>query len=156
VYNVTISNTVTVNTMPNSALLNPDVSNPDVSNPDVSNPDVSNPDVSNFTLFNPDVSNPDVSNVNVYNPDVSNPDVSNSAVLDNVQVNDIIWTVKNKGNTTSTYSFKSLLSNQPNGYKFQLLVHRLSYTPVVQNCQLSLEEHNELISNIQNPDVSNP
>ncbi len=140
----------------NPDVSNPDVSNPDVSNPDVSNPDVSNPDVSNVVVANPDVSNPDVSNADVSNPDVSNPDVSNPDVsnpdVSNGTFKDVTWVVKNKGNTYSSYTIKTLLaSNFPSTFKKQLIISRIYTTPVSVGCSLKLQTTTEVLTNIVNP-----
>src|SRR5262249_11316623 len=131
----------------NPAILNPDVSNPDVSNALILNPDVSNPDVSN-----PDVSNPDVSNPDVSNPDVSNPDVSNASLTD------VSWTITNNGNTTTAFSIKLVLNQNPvpAGIITQLLLYRQYMTPVADGCTLKFSTQNVLVTNIPNPVFTSP
>ncbi len=153
VYNPDISNTVQIVSISNPDVLNPDVLNPDVLNPDVLNPDVLNPDVLNPDVLNPDVLNPDVLNPNIFNPDVLNPDVLNPSIAD---VKDIIWTVSNKGNTTSSFTFKNFVNRNPAAFAFQLLVYKVYTTPASDNCIVKPSMHQELVVNILNPDVLNP
>src|SRR5206468_215462 len=104
-----------------SVVLNPDILNPDILNPDILNPDILNPDILNT------------------DPDVLHADKSK------LQINDIFWTIKNNGNTTSAYSFNLKFRSRPKGFKFQLLIYRVSSTPAVKGCAPVNQQHEQLV-----------
>src|SRR5207249_2030875 len=82
----------------------------------------------NPDLLNPDLLNPDLLNPDLLNPDLLNPDLLNPALA---EVKDIIWTIVNKGNTTSAFTFKNFLSRNPGKFAFQLLVYKIHTTPAI-------------------------
>jgi len=143
-------------------ILNPDILNPDILNPDILNPDILNPDILNPDILNPDILNPDILNPDILNPDILNPDILNTdpdvlnADKSKLQINDIFWTIKNNGNTTSAYSFNLKFRSRPKGFKFQLLIYRVSSTPAVKGCAPVNQQHEQLVANIVNPDILNP
>ncbi len=143
-------------------IINPDILNPDILNPDILNPDILNPDILNPDILNPDILNPDILNPDILNPDILNPDILNTDpdVLATdpakLQINDIFWNIKNKGNTTAAYTFKLMFPKRPKGFKFQLLIYRVSSTPTVKGCAPADQTHEQLVANIINPDILNP
>jgi len=146
----------------NPDILNPDILNPDILNPDILNPDILNPDILNPDILNPDILNPDILNPDILNPDILNPDILNTdpdvqnADRSRLQVNDLSWTTKNNGNTTSAFSFKTSFPAPPPGFKFQLMVYRVSSTPATSHCALVNQPHEQLVVNVLNPDILNP
>ncbi len=142
--------------------INPDILNPDILNPDILNPDILNPDILNPDILNPDILNPDILNPDILNPDILNPDILNSdpevlnADRSRLQINDLFWKIKNNGNTTSVFTFKLKFPARPKGFKFQLLIYRVSSTPAVKGCTPVDQEHEQLVANIINPDILNP
>ncbi len=140
-----------------------------VSNPNIPDEQVYSDEYMN-SLINPDIVNPnspDISENEAANPNIRNPNIRNSSLEG---LTDIEWTVKNKGNTTSSYTF-NLVSTAVAGeepqplpdpqeedqpFYAQLLVYRVYETPVDNNCNLETEEHHELILNIVNPNFVNP
>ena len=153
VYNPDISNP----DISNPDISNPDISNPDISNPDISNPDISNPDISNAVLMNPDISNPDISNPDISNPDISNPDISNPDIsnpdISNTSIQDVVWTISNNGNTTASYSVKTLTTGPgiPQGVTQQLVIYKVYGTPEVDGCALKYLPQTQLLLNVINP-----
>lgn len=147
----------------NPDISNPDISNPDISNPDISNPDISNPDISNIVIANPDISNPDISNPDISNPDISNPDISNpdisNAVLRDGSLTDVTWTLKNEGNTTTSFNVNLFLRQATDdaakaaGIKTQLVVHKTYKTPAADGCGvLKTQTQMVLVANVLNPE----
>jgi hypothetical protein len=158
VYNPDIVNTVEITSVQdpnilNPNILNPDILNPDILNPDILNPDILNPNILNPNILNPNILNPDILNPNILNPDILNPNILNSSLAD---VKDIIWTVNNRGNTTSAFAFKNFLTRNTTDFAFQLLVYKIYATAAQSNCQSTETAHEELIVNIQNPNILNP
>jgi hypothetical protein len=144
--------------------VNPDIMNPDIQNPDIMNPDIINPDIMNPDIMNPDIMNPDIMNPDIMNPDIMNPTIGDPSAGKFI---DVIWDVRNAGNTSSTYAFKTLSAaadengKLPLGIQAQLLIYRVYTTPAEYDtagnpCNLGKQEHHELILNIINPDIMNP
>jgi hypothetical protein len=130
---------------------NPDIGNPDIGNPDIGNPDIGNPDIGNPDIGNPDIGNPDIGNPDIGNPDIGNPDIGN-AELANGAVTDTTWTADNQGNTTGGFTVKLLKNgNVPAGFRTQLILNKIYSTPVARNCNLGVEHHRQIVTNINNP-----
>jgi hypothetical protein len=70
------------------------------------------------------------------------------------QVTDISWSVENTGTATSAYSF-DLLGETPS-VPYQLLIYRVSSTPMSEGCDLSAEEHHELLLSFEDPSPLSP
>lgn len=143
----------------NPNVTNPNVTNPNVYNPNVTNPNVYNPNVTNPNVYNPDLAVMGVSNPNVYNPNVTNTTVSNPNVTNpnvtNQSLSDATYTVTNNGNTSTSYRVK-LVGNAPAGTALQLIVTRVYQTPVSVNCQLTLQQQDVTLANINNPVFQDP
>ena len=136
----------------NPAVLNPAVFNPAVFNPAVFNPAVLNPAVLNPAVFNPAVFNPAVLNPAVFNPAVLNPAVFNTTFADE-SATDFNLVAENRGNTTSSYTVNLALNSDPPGFKYQLLIYRLYFTPVVDQCTVTEAAQQELLVNDLDPDM---
>ena len=141
----------------NPAVFNPAVFNPAVFNPAVFNPAVLNPAVLNPAVFNPAVLNPAVYNPAVFNPAVFNPAVLNPAVFNTTfadeSATDFNLVAENHGNTTSSYTVNLSLLSDPPGFTYQLMIYRLYFTPVVDECELTEAAHQEILVNDLDPDV---
>ena len=137
----------------NSSLAN--VSNANVSNANVSNANVSNAHVANFDLADANVSNANVSNANVSNANVSNANVSN-ANISNAPVSDATFTVVNDGNTTHSYHVKLVGQAPAPTTALQLIIQKPYATPTGLGCELVVEPHNALVTNIVNPTIGDP
>lgn len=148
----------------NPNMFNPSMFNPNMFNTFIVNPNMFNPNMFNPNMFNPNMFNPNMFNPNMFNPNMFNPNMFNAAVPDDVdltkaKVVDVVWDVKNGGNTTSSYTFKTFAKDAlPEGIFVQLIVYRTSYTPTTNglDCGLKSEPHHELLSNIVNPNMFNP
>ena len=151
----------------NATTRNPDLENPDLENPDLENPDLENTTVANPSILNPDLENPDLENPDLENPDLENPDLENPD-LENGALSDTTWTVTNKGNTASAYTVRLALNRQlPEGFRSQLIAHKVYQTPAALGCSLLKQSQTVLIANIPtarfvtpgelaNPDLENP
>jgi hypothetical protein len=165
--NPNIENWVVSTSLLNPNIANPNIANPDIANPNILNPNIQNPNIANPNIANPNILNPDITNPNILNPNIANPDIANSALgdLSDAQIMYKEWTVENTGNTTSSYTFKTIAPDLPSGIYAQLLVYKISYTPAAQGCSLAGygEPHHELLVNIKdasgnfvNPNIANP
>jgi len=172
-------------------LLNPEIENPEIENPEIENPDilaaeVHNPEIENpeiinwnYNILNPEIINPEIENPEIINPEIINPEIENPEIINPEienpsisdpsagQFTDVIWKLKNLGNTTSSYIFKTLSSaaredgTLPGGIVAQLLIYRVYKTPAEYgssnaSCDLREQQHHELILNIINPEIENP
>ena len=137
----------------NPNILNPNILNPNILNPNILNTDLLNPNILNPNILNPNILNPNILNPNILNPDILNPNILNPAIAD---VKDIIWTIGNKGNTTSAYTFKNFANKDPKNFAFQLLVYKIYPTASQANCQPAPLMNQELIVNILDPNILNP
>jgi hypothetical protein len=140
----------------NPDVLNPDILNLEVSNPDILNPDILNPDILNVQVANPDILNPDILNPDILNPDILNPDILNPDILNpdilNGSITDYSYTVTNNGNTASQYELTLEETDPiPDVVKLQLVVHRTYQTPVVVQCNLELQNQNQVLLNLPRP-----
>ena len=157
----------TIPDLENATTRNPDLENPDLENPDLENPDLENTRVANPSILNPDLENPDLENPDLENPDLENPDLENPD-LENGALSDTTWTVTNKGNTASAYTVRLALNRLlPEGFKSQLIAHKVYQTPAALGCSLLKQSQTVLIANIPtarfvtpgelaNPDLENP
>jgi hypothetical protein len=165
--NPNIENWVVSTSILNPNIANPNIANPDIANPNILNPNIANPNIENPNIANPNILNPNIANPNIDNPNIANPDIANTALgdLSNAQIMYKEWTVTNTGNTTSSYTFKTIAPELPAGIYAQLLVYKVHYTPAAQGCSLAGygEPHHELLVNIKdasgnfvNPNIANP
>jgi len=146
--------------------LNPNIVNPNIVNPNIVNPNIVNPNIVNPNIRNPNIVNPNIRNPNIVNPNIVNPNIRNYTVsdFDGAQVSDVVFEIKNEGNTTSTYTLKTYSKESlPDAVYAQLLVYRVHYTPsgdyysqTDPDCELRVERHHELLLNVTNPNIRNP
>ena len=109
-----------------------------------------------LNFANPDIVTPTLRYPTLRYDTIINPTLRYSTIesIPDGQVTDIRWRVTNEGNTTSAYSFEAIGENP--SVPHQLLVHRVSSTPISEQCQLSEEEHHELLLSIENPTLRYP
>ena len=101
--------------------------------------------------------NPDNNHVitsNIVNPHVGSTDFP-SSIPEYSSMTDVIWTVENRGNTTSTYSLSSfpIYNYDPGKIAVQLIVYKVYTTPTALGCELKEQEHHELILSQTSPHV---
>ena len=140
--------------------------NPEILNPEILNPEILNPEILNPEILNPEILNPEILNPEILNPEILNPEILNPEILNTPRLTDITWTVRNDGNTTSSYTAKPFIAQElpvAANFKFQLLIYRIHATPAVNaiTCELETEplrqrQHHELIVDIRNPEILNP
>ncbi|NPV82539.1 MAG: hypothetical protein HPY46_03005 [Candidatus Aminicenantes bacterium] len=155
----------------NPNIVNPNIRNPNIRNWDEINPNIVNPNIRNLNIVNPNIRNPNIVNPNIRNPNIVNPNIVNPNIrnyteedFDGAQVSDVVFTVKNEGNTSSTYTLKTYSKEAlPDEVYAQLLVYRVHYTPSADYynqtgsaCELKVERHHQLILNVTNPNIRNP
>ena len=140
----------------NADVRNPDIENPDIENPDIENPDIENVTVTNPSILNPDIENPDIENPDIENPDIENPDIENADLV-NGGLSDTTWTVRNNGNTAGAFTINLALNQAlPQGFRSQLIAHKVYKTPTVLGCSLLTQPQTVLLANIPNPQFVAP
>ena len=100
---------------------------------------------------NPDILSPTRRHPTRRHDALINPTFRHSSIgtASEAPVTDVSWSVENKGTATSAYSFE-LLGETPS-VPYQLLIYRVTSTPVSDECILSAEEHHELLLSFENP-----
>jgi len=90
---------------------------------------------------------------NFVNPHVGSNDFDATPV--GTSMTDIIWTVENTGNTTSTFSLSTFpfYDYNPEQIAVQLIVYKVYTTPTALGCELKEQEHHELIVSQTSPHV---
>ncbi|HZJ42354.1 MAG TPA: putative Ig domain-containing protein [Pyrinomonadaceae bacterium] len=143
-----------ITTLP--VVLSQDIANQDIANQDIANQDIANQDIANPDIANQDIANQDIANVDIANQDIANQDIANQDIA-NTSVSDATWTVKNDGNTYTSYSVK-LVQNQeaPAGFKTQLILYKTNTPGVARDCTLGVTRQNLVIANVVNPVYTNP
>jgi len=151
--NETYNPNITNPNITNPNIINPNITNPNITNrsvaaPNIINPNITNPNITNPNITNPNITNPNITNPNITNPNITNPNITNPT-LDGAELKDVTWSVFNEGNTTMSYSLKTLLTGSlPPNFQGQIIVHKVYKTPVNQDCSIVTEEHLRLILNI--------
>jgi hypothetical protein len=109
-----------------------------------------------LNFSNPDIVAPGIRHPGIRHDTIINPGIRHTAIgsIPDGEVTDLNWTVTNDGNTTSAYSFDAI--GETPSVPHQLLIYRVASTPSSQDCQLSEEEHHELLLSIENPGIRHP
>ncbi|MFZ2054567.1 MAG: FG-GAP-like repeat-containing protein [Candidatus Aminicenantales bacterium] len=154
----------------NHNIVNPNIRNPNIRNWDLINSDIVNPNIRNTNYVNPNIRNDNVANPNIRNWNIVNPNIRNvnleeydESEFKGAKISDAVFTIKNEGNTTSTYTLKTYSKESlPEGVYAQLLIYRVHYTPsgdyyeqTENPCELREERHHELLLNVSNPNIRN-
>ena len=151
----------------NPAITNPAITNPAITNPAITNPAITNAAFQNVSVVNPAITNPAITNPAITNASIANPAITNPAITNvnpaNTSVSDTQWTVSNNGNTEGSFAI-NLASSTPSppgppGNVLQLIISKLYQTPAAptgQDCDLKLETHNVVVTNIVNPVLLSP
>jgi Tol biopolymer transport system component len=135
----------------NPQIANPQIANPQIANPQIANPQIANPQIANPQIANPQIANPQIANPQIANPQIANPQIANPQIA-NGSMTDATWTIQNIGNTAAAYYVKLLHTGPvPQGFEFQLVIHRLYQTPQVVGCDLGTFRHTILAANIVDP-----
>jgi hypothetical protein len=75
-------------------------------------------------------------------------------------VRDKTWVLRNRRNTTSSYTLKiirsSLFGQEDPEISYQLLIYRVHTSPVVVDDTLKMKHHDELLACINDPTIFNP
>lgn len=148
----------------NPGITNPTVTNPGITNPGITNPGITNSTFQNETVVNPGITNPGITNPGITNASIANPGITNPGITNvnpaNVSISDTQWTVVNNGNTTGAYTVNLASSSTvPQGNVLQLIISKLYQTPAAptgQSCNLAVETHNVIVTNIVNPVLLSP
>jgi DNA-binding beta-propeller fold protein YncE len=139
-------------------------------NPHVGSEDATSPHVgSNDDFVTPHVGSDDAivegstihvgTNNHIIMSNIVNPHVGSDgfdAIPPNSSMTDIVWTVENRGNTTSTFSlstFPNYGEYDPSKIAVQLIVYKVYTTPTALGCELKEQEHHELIFSQTSPHV---
>jgi hypothetical protein len=90
---------------------------------------------------------------NIVNPHVGSDGFD--SIPENSSMTDIVWTVENLGNTTSTFSLSTFpfYDYNPDQIAVQLIVYKVYTTPTALGCELKEQEHHELILSQTSPHV---
>jgi YVTN family beta-propeller protein len=148
----------------NPAITNPAITNPAITNPAITNPAITNSTFQNVSVVNPAITNPAITNPAITNASIANPAITNPAITNvnpaNTSVSDTQWTATNTGNTEGSFAINLASSSPvPGGNVLQLIISKLYQTPAAptgQDCNLKLETHNVVVTNIVNPVLLNP
>ena len=153
----------------NPGITNPDITNPNITNPGITNPGITNPGITNSTfqnetVVNPSVTNPGITNPGITNASIANPGITNPGITNvnpaNVSISDTQWTIVNNGNTEGAYTLNLASSSPvPPANVLQLIISKLYQTPAAptgQSCNLAVETHNVIVTNIVNPVLLSP
>jgi len=102
-------------------------------------------------------------NLRMFNGNMANPFISKGSFdssIDGAEVVDKFWQVTNTGNTSSSYTLKTIAGDGfPPGYYCQLLVYKVHRYPAInplpnEACTLLYDDSHELLLNIDNPNVT--
>jgi hypothetical protein len=138
-----------ITTLP--VVLSQDIANQDIANQDIANQDIANQDIANPDIADQDIANQDIANVDIANQDIANQDIANQDIA-NTSISDATWTVKNDGNTVTSYSVKLLKNlDVPAGFKTQLILFKTNTPGVARGCSLGEQRQNIVIANVVNP-----
>jgi hypothetical protein len=109
-----------------------------------------------LNFSNPDIVAPGIRHPGIRHDNIINPGIRHTAVgsIPNGEVTDLNWTVKNDGTATSAFSFDAI--GETPSVPHQLLIYRVASTPSSEDCQLTEEEHHELLLTIENPGIRHP
>jgi hypothetical protein len=145
----------------NVNILNPNVVDVNILNTEVMDVNILNPNNTNVNILNANVIDP--FNVNILNVNILNVNILNSAIGEQefdpqtTRVSDLQWTVTNTGNSTSSFTFRTIAGESlPEGIYSQLLVYKIHLTPYAAGCSTQEDERHELLVNIQNVNILNP
>lgn len=143
-----------ITTLP--VVLSQDIANQDIANQDIANQDIANQDIANPDIANQDIANQDIANVDIANQDIANQDIANQDIA-NASISDATWSVKNDGNTVTSYSVKLLQNTAtPAGFKTQLILFKTNTPSVARDCNLGFQRQNIVIANVVNPVFTSP
>lgn len=157
----------------------PNIKGRELHTPNIKGDNIKYPNIKGNSLITPNIKGNDVINSDTASPNIKgnplNPNIKGSDLLTpNIKgdaLSEITWEVTNEGNTTTPYIFdiytdytppNTTDSNAPNyvppdeAIQFQLLIYRVYLTPTAPGCNLTTEEHHELLANIPNPNIKGP
>jgi len=146
-------------------LVNANLVNANLVNENIPNANLVNANLVNFNFTNVNLVNANLVNANLVNPSIYdsvnlvNANLVNSSVSDPDVVTDVQWTVKNDGNTTSSYTFRSVAPESlPEGLYAQLIIYQAHTTPGTDgaNCALKEVPHHAVLVNLVNPHIIDP
>ena len=152
------------------SLLEVNLVNANLVNANLVNQNIPDVNLVNANLVNANLVNVNLVNANLVNANLVNPSIYDSVNLVNVNlvnasvtapdaVTDVQWKVTNNGNTTSSYTFKSVAPESlPEGLYAQLIIYRAHTTPGTdgENCELMEVPHHEVLVNLINTHIIDP
>jgi len=151
-------------TMFNATMFNATMFNATMFNATMFNATMFNATMFNATMFNASIINPTEYNATMFNGNIANPFMSNSTFdssINGAEVVDKFWQVTNTGDTSSSYTLKTIAGDGlPQDYYSQLLVYKVHRAPATGapgtegECTLLFDDSHELLLNIDNPNVT--
>ncbi|UCG70247.1 MAG: pentapeptide repeat-containing protein, partial [Thermoplasmata archaeon] len=146
-------------------LVNANLVNANLVNQNIPQANLVNANLVNFNFLDANLVNANLVNANLVNftvydsANLVNANLVNSSVEAPVAVTDVQWTVTNDGNTTTSYTFRSIAPESlPEGLYAQLIIYQAHTTPGTDgnNCALKEVPHHEILVNLVNPHFIDP
>jgi hypothetical protein len=166
-HNINIEHTSIVN-LTNVNLVNPDINieHVNLTNPSLNHINIEHINIEHINLTNPNLYIPDPA-INIEHVNLTNVNIVHTTIIEEeyppnvlTNISDVRWTVRNDGNTASSYTFRAVAPEElPTGLFAQLLIYRMHYTPKsdytpADGCTLKYEPHHELLVNIVDPVIN--
>ncbi len=149
--------------MPNmymEGIANPNMYMPNMYMEGIANPNMYMPNMYMPNMYMPNMYIPNMYMGGVHNSNLVSFDVANPNMymwpMDEAEIVDKFWRVTNTGNSSSSYTLKTIAGDElPTGFFNQLLVYKVHKAPGSdgETCNLLQVEHHELLLNIVDPDV---
>jgi hypothetical protein len=129
-------------------LVSPDLVSPDLISPDLISPDLISPDLISPDLISPDLISPDLISPDLISPDLISPDLISPDLISASEpaYQDITYTLKNKGNVTTTYSADMSFDTQGYDLTAQLIAWTAHMTGTSRDCAYALVADNQILA----------
>jgi len=146
-------------------LVNANLVNANLVNQQIPDVNLVNANLVNFNPLDVNLVNANLVNASLISPTIYdsvnlvNANLVNASVESPEAVTDVQWEVTNDGNTTSSYTFRSVAPESlPSGLYAQLIIYRVHTTPGTDgaNCELMEVPHHEVLVNLVNPHIIDP
>jgi len=129
-------------------LVSPDLVSPDLISPDLISPDLISPDLISPDLISPDLISPDLISPDLISPDLISPDLISPDLVSGSEpaYQDITYTLRNRGNVTTTYSADMSFDTQGYDLTAQLIVWTAHMTGTSRDCAYALIADNQILA----------
>ena len=129
-------------------LVSPDLVSPDLISPDLISPDLISPDLISPDLISPDLISPDLISPDLISPDLISPDLISPDLISASEpaYQDITYTLKNKGNVTTTYSADMSFDTQGFDLSAQLIAWTAYMTGTSRDCAYAMIADNQVLA----------